>query len=224
MTAISIFKTDRKAFLLTDEGCFCPDTGKLVGHATKGLGFPTRGIAIAFSGNGLAGDLIPAINRALPDNWTQANFIAALPHILSDRHNEIVADRPDAESRIFVAMVERRSKRPRLFFISSHAVEFLPGVAPFEVAEVEGLAVPAIDFAELFPRGYIKGTVDDARRLIVAQRQVPLGSLKGAIGVSGECGLLTVSRGSVKLTTVANFPDKIGERITEPNLGGDDRH
>jgi hypothetical protein len=225
MTGISIFKTDKKAFLLSDEGCFCPDTGKLLYHATKGLGFEAKGLAIAFSGNGVAADLIPAMNRILPANWTQAEFLEALPAILRDRHSEIeTCIRPDAESRIFVAMIERPSKRPRLFFLSSHAVEFLPGVAPFELTEVEGLAVPAIDFTDLFPRGYIKGTIRDARRIVTAQRHIAFDSLAGGVGISGNCELLTISRGGIKLNNVAKFPDPIGGRIAEPNLTSDDGH
>jgi hypothetical protein len=214
MTGISIFKTEKKAFLLSDEGCFCPNTGKLLGHETKAVGLESMGLAFAFSGNGLAIQLVPIMNRLLQPGWKQTDFLEALPAILRDRHSEIVAiDGSSVESRIFVAMLERPRNTPRLYCISSHEVEFLPGIAPFVLAEVEGLAVPAVDFAGLFPKGYMRGSLQDARRIAYAQRDHVFENLQNACGISGDCELLTISRKGIKLNTVASFPDPIGERI-----------
>ena len=212
MTALSLFADRRRAYLLSDGAQFDVRTGEVIGFAPKVLCFPSLSMAIGIQGWGTIELLMSALDAQKPAA-SRFGFLAVLPTALAGMRLQANLSLL-SETRLWIAMFDRARRLPWMGTVQSGVMPDGQGL-PYVIEPTEGAisGLSEADLREVHPSGWPVDPVEDGRRVLALQRRRPFPALAGGgIGVSGECGLYTVSATGVEYLPLLRFADKPGQR------------
>lgn len=216
MTACNLFLGERAAYLIADRGCYMED-GTIIGARCKPLLSPRLRMAITTAGRACAwaeGDqLRDPLQERLTDLFgaavDQRAALAALPALFAAAHEELHEQEFEgAFIQGCIGLWADADDKPRGLVIGSPGHDFPGGLGPFELADVSGIASPAVD-RSYWPEGEV--TRESALRLVLEQRKTPGEDGIFRVGVAAD--LVTVDTTGVRLEEIHRWPDRIGKKI-----------
>lgn len=215
MTAISLVAQAGAAYLLTD-GALYDDDGIVRAIASKVLVAEEERLAIAPSGRCTSVDLQVALDaRGIA---RQAEIMGALPAIARARRDASeAAGLSEPDLQLFVALWSETANEAQAWMLSTNAMAHWGPCTPCTWIRVDAMIGTARPLADVLGRPDADAMLIDMEvdGLAIINDQRATGWPDGRYYVGGHGELVTVTAGGVTQRRLVEWPDRVGERITQ---------
>lgn len=230
MTSINAMTDNRYAYMTADTAVYDCSTGTVLALAPKVIVLESMRMAIAFSGRwfGLEA-VVQTLDRHCPLTITpkQAGILGAIVPALRELSERSAADgltvehAASATLQVTVAMFDLEKQEPRVLLATAKPGSSL--AEPFTLTEIPGVMAPPISPETdscIWPEGYIKRPRLELRRLIEAQRKIPIAHMDDGCGLGGTCHFYRIGPEGVWVDDLIRFPEGVGD-VLDGSLPGE---